>query len=94
MPFLAGWVGSLGALGGFVIPPVMGFALRDLGPRGYAIGFIVFVFLALFGLSIVWVLKYTRDAGLRQPKGDRAGGNASLPKRCRFSRLVRTRESV
>lgn len=58
----AGWVGGLGALGGFVIPPVMGFAVRDLGTRGYAIGFIVFVFLALFGLSIVWVLKYTREA--------------------------------
>lgn len=58
----AGWVGGLGALGGFVIPPVMGFAVRDLGARGYAIGFIVFVFLALFGLSIVWVLKYTREA--------------------------------
>jgi len=58
----AGWVGGLGALGGFVIPPVMGFAVHNLGPRGYAIGFIVFVFLALFGLGVVWVLKYTRDA--------------------------------
>ncbi len=57
----AGWVGGLGALGGFVIPPVMGFAVHDLGMRGYAIGFIVFVFLALSGLGVVWVLKYTRD---------------------------------
>lgn len=56
-----GWVGGLGALGGFVIPPMLGFAVHDLGQRGYAIGFIVFVFLAMFGLGVVWVLKYTRD---------------------------------
>ena len=49
-------------LGGFVIPPIMGFAVHDLGQRGYAIGFIVFVFLAMLGLSVVWVLKYTREA--------------------------------
>jgi NNP family nitrate/nitrite transporter-like MFS transporter len=57
----AGWVGGLGALGGFVIPPALGFAVHDLGQRGYAIGFIVFVFLALFSLSMAWVLKYTRE---------------------------------
>ena len=56
-----GWVGGLGALGGFVIPPILGFAVNDLGQRGYAIGFIVFVFLAMFGLGVVWVLKYTRE---------------------------------
>ncbi|MFB3922656.1 MAG: nitrate/nitrite transporter [Terriglobia bacterium] len=60
----AGWVGGLGALGGFVIPPALGFAVRDLGQRGYAIGFIVFVFLALFSLSMAWILKYTREAPL------------------------------
>ena len=58
----AGWVGGLGALGGFVIPPVMGFAVNDLGKRGYPIGFIVFVFLAVLALSMVWILKYTREA--------------------------------
>ena len=56
-----GWVGGLGALGGFLIPPMLGFAVSDLGQRGYAIGFIVFVFLAMFGLGVVWVLKYTRQ---------------------------------
>ena len=56
-----GWVGGLGALGGFVIPPMLGFAVHDLGQRGYAIGFVVFVFLAMFGLGVVWVLKYTRE---------------------------------
>jgi NNP family nitrate/nitrite transporter-like MFS transporter len=53
-----GWVGGLGAFGGFVIPPVLAFAVNDLGKRGYAIGFIIFVFLALFSLSMAWVLKY------------------------------------
>lgn len=58
----AGWVGGLGAFGGFVLPPVMAFAVRDLGQSGYPIGFIVFVFLALFSLATVWVLKYTRGS--------------------------------
>jgi NNP family nitrate/nitrite transporter-like MFS transporter len=57
----AGWVGGLGALGGFVLPPVMGFGVSNLGKRGYQIGFIVFVFLAIFALSMVWILKYTRE---------------------------------
>ena len=57
----AGWVGGLGALGGFVLPPVMGFAVSDLGNRGYPIGFIVFVFLSIFALSMVWILKYTQE---------------------------------
>ncbi len=57
----AGWVGGLGALGGFVIPPVMAFAVHDLGQPGYSIGFIVFIFLALFSLSMAWILKYSRE---------------------------------
>jgi MFS transporter, NNP family, nitrate/nitrite transporter len=58
----AGWVGGLGAFGGFVIPPILGFAVRDLGPNGYAIGFITFVFLALLSLVMVWILKYAPSA--------------------------------
>jgi NNP family nitrate/nitrite transporter-like MFS transporter len=54
-----GWVGGLGAFGGFAIPPMMAFAVADLGRSGYAIGFVVFVFLALLSLSVAWVLKYT-----------------------------------
>jgi NNP family nitrate/nitrite transporter-like MFS transporter len=57
----AGWVGGLGAFGGFVIPPVMAFAVHNLGTAGYAIGFVTFVFLTLFSLSMAWILKYTRD---------------------------------
>lgn len=64
----AGWVGGLGAFGGFVIPPALAFAAQDLGPRGYAIGFIVFVFLALFALSMAWILKYMPDSEREQSK--------------------------
>jgi MFS transporter, NNP family, nitrate/nitrite transporter len=56
----AGWVGGLGAFGGFVIPPMMAFAVRDLGRPGYAVGFIVFVFLALLSLALTWIVKYAR----------------------------------
>lgn len=56
----AGWVGGLGALGGFVIPPIMGFAVRQHGDMGYPLGFITFVVLGFFALSAVWVLKYSR----------------------------------
>jgi MFS transporter, NNP family, nitrate/nitrite transporter len=59
----AGWVGGIGAFGGFAIPPAMAFAVSDLGDRGYAIGFVVFVVLALASLGVAWVLKYgTRPA--------------------------------
>jgi NNP family nitrate/nitrite transporter-like MFS transporter len=54
----AGWVGGIGAFGGFVIPPAMAFGVRDLGDRGYSIGFVVFVFLALASLGVAWILKY------------------------------------
>lgn len=57
----AGWVGGCGAFGGFVIPPVMAFAVGNLGTAGYAIGFVTFVFLTLFSLSMAWILKYTRE---------------------------------
>ena len=54
----SGWVGGVGAFGGFVIPPILAFAVRQLGPRGYGIGFIVFVVLALVSLGMTWILKY------------------------------------
>ncbi|MBI2504066.1 MAG: MFS transporter [Candidatus Latescibacteria bacterium] len=56
----AGWIGGLGAFGGFVIPPIMGAAVRQHGEMGYPLGFITFVVLALLSLSLMWVLKYSR----------------------------------
>jgi NNP family nitrate/nitrite transporter-like MFS transporter len=55
----AGWVGGLGAFGGFAIPPMLAFAVRDLGNNGYSIGFVVYLFLALFSLFMAWILKYS-----------------------------------
>lgn len=67
----AGWVGGLGAFGGFVIPPIMGFAVRNLGKPGYAIGFLVFIVLALVSLTAAWILKYSHEevASMPAPAG-------------------------
>ena len=55
----AGWVGGLGAFGGFAIPPLLGLAVARFGRDGYPIGFVVFVVLALVSLWMVWIVKYT-----------------------------------
>jgi len=52
----AGWIGGLGAFGGFVIPPVMGAIASIYGKNGYALGFIVFLILALLNLGIIAIL--------------------------------------
>ncbi|MCE4566954.1 MFS transporter [Maribellus sp. CM-23] len=52
----AGWVGGLGAFGGFVLPPVMGTIAGSLGAIGYARGFMVFVGLAIVDLVIIAIL--------------------------------------
>lgn len=51
----SGWVGGLGAFGGFVIPPVMGWVVGWLGPVGYARGFMVFSLLALVNLGLIYL---------------------------------------
>ncbi len=54
----AGWVGGLGAFGGFVIPPILG-AFVDIfkkGGIGYAWGYVTFVVLALICLGVMYVL--------------------------------------
>ena len=50
----SGWVGGLGAFGGFVIPPVMGAVVSHLGVAGYARGFLVFAVLALININITY----------------------------------------
>ena len=61
----AGWVGGLGAFGGFVIPPVMGLFVRAQGQIGYASGFAVFIGLAGISLSLAYGLRLSR---LREQK--------------------------
>ena len=52
----AGWVGGLGAFGGFALPPVMGAIVGQLGATGYARGFLVFTALAVVNLVIIFML--------------------------------------
>lgn len=63
----AGWVGGLGALGGFVVPPLLGDIAQSLGSIGYARGYAVYVILALVSLLFTGLLYATRG-GVEQPK--------------------------
>lgn len=53
----AGWIGGLGAFGGFVIPPVLGEFVRTQGSAGYATGFVSFILLAALSLGLAYGLK-------------------------------------
>jgi NNP family nitrate/nitrite transporter-like MFS transporter len=57
----AGWVGGLGAFGGFVIPPLLGEFVRAQGPIGYARGFGIFVGLTLVSLGMAYWLRRARQ---------------------------------
>ena len=52
----AGWIGGLGAFGGFALPPIMGAIAGKYGEIGYARGFVVFVALAVINLIIIYML--------------------------------------
>ena len=53
----SGWVGGLGAFGGFLLPPILGAIAASRGASGYAVGFAVFVGLALMSLALTLVLR-------------------------------------
>lgn len=53
----AGWVGGLGAVGGFVVPIILGTFVDALGSVGYARGFVVYVVLALSCVTVSIILK-------------------------------------
>jgi NNP family nitrate/nitrite transporter-like MFS transporter len=55
----AGWVGGLGAFGGFAIPPLLGAFVRGQGGPGYATGFVIFVVLAVASLALAFALRAT-----------------------------------
>ena len=57
----AGWVGGLGAFGGFAIPPVLGAIVRSQGDIGYAGGFAVYIALAVLSLTFAYLLKRTHQ---------------------------------
>lgn len=52
----AGWIGGIGAFGGFVIPPLMGEIVSIYRKTGYSRGFAVFTLLAFFNLLIIYGL--------------------------------------
>jgi MFS transporter, NNP family, nitrate/nitrite transporter len=52
----AGWIGGLGAFGGFALPPLMGVIAGKYGEIGYARGFAVFVVLSAINLVIIYSL--------------------------------------
>ena len=49
----SGWIGGLGALGGFLIPPVMASFLNRLGFAGYSQGFSVFIVLIIIAIGVI-----------------------------------------
>jgi NNP family nitrate/nitrite transporter-like MFS transporter len=64
---VSGWVGGLGAFGGFTLPPILGAIVASQGQGGYASGFSVFIGLALVSLVLAFLLG--RAPGIvRQPK--------------------------
>ncbi|MGG5462955.1 MFS transporter [Clostridium sp. B9] len=49
----SGWIGGLGALGGFLIPPVMASFLNKSGFAGYSQGFSVFIVLIVLAIGVI-----------------------------------------
>ncbi|HII4441436.1 TPA: MFS transporter [Clostridium perfringens] len=53
----SGWIGGLGALGGFLIPPVMASFLNRSGFAGYSQGFSVFIVLIIVAIGVIAVFQ-------------------------------------
>ncbi len=60
----SGWVGGLGAFGGFVIPLLLGAIVFKEGAQGYAYGFYIFVILSLISLFLTFVMKRRQTINL------------------------------
>ncbi|MFB6491063.1 MAG: nitrate/nitrite transporter [Thermoproteus sp. AZ2] len=52
----SGWVGGIGAFGGFAIPPVLGYFASTFGVPGYPLGYSIYVALGAAALAIVYAL--------------------------------------
>ncbi len=50
----SGWIGGLGAFGGFVFPPVLGAVVAACPESGFGLGFLVFTALALLNITLNW----------------------------------------
>ena len=62
----SGIVGGLGALGGFIIPPVLGMFAGALGPNGYSGGFFSYVVLAVAAIFMSVGFIRTRNRAVVQ----------------------------
>jgi NNP family nitrate/nitrite transporter-like MFS transporter len=56
----SGWVGGLGAFGGFLLPPLLGMIVNWQGTGGYASGFAIFIFLAACAMGLLRLLERGR----------------------------------
>jgi len=56
----SGWVGGLGAFGGFALPPILGALVRLQGQAGYATGFLTYVVIGLISLACALALSRSR----------------------------------
>ncbi len=52
----AGWIGGLGTLGGFFIPPLLGVIVATKGQTGYAQGFYILLGLSIISLILSFIL--------------------------------------
>ncbi|MCC6957840.1 MAG: NarK/NasA family nitrate transporter [Anaerolineales bacterium] len=66
----SGWIGGLGAFGGFIMPPLLGEVVSHAGLSGYATGFIMFVILAILSLALTYALNKSLAA---QPQFSETG---------------------
>lgn len=71
----SGWVGGLGAFGGFAIPPLLSAFVRWQGEGGYATGFVTYIALALVSLGLALLLQksHARSLALQTVDIKRAG---------------------
>lgn len=62
----SGWIGGIGALGGFVIPPLMASFIDKSGENlsGYSTGFIVFIILAIVAIIILTIINKARKENI------------------------------
>ena len=60
----SGWVGGLGAFGGFLIPPLLGAIASVEGESGYPEGFALFI--ALVALALICTAVFVRMTGARR----------------------------
>ena len=66
----AGWVGGLGAFGGFVVPPILGIFVQNYGVVGYSKGFVVYIVLAIIAILISIILWKTYGKEINKPIED------------------------